>query len=170
METLLVETFFSERYLWHTVVSGDDFMLTSSVYISWIWKVLFGLKNHYAYLGYCYFTLLLRPQTLFFPQVYWICWPPTPQQFSITLAPIPPPHPPTPTWNTNAAARASLISRVFVKKPPYLSVALFHPASQGILWVLCSCQAAEGSCHKTLVSLLTAHWPLAWISCLHHPY
>lgn len=41
----------------------------------------------------------------------------------------------------------------------------FHLATQVIRWLFCSCQAAEGVCHKTQ----SAHWPLAQISCFCHP-
>lgn len=75
--------------------------------------------------------------------VYWICWPPTPQQFSITLAPIPLHHLEYKCRSLSVPYLMGLcqVSVLFV-------CSSFQLATQVILWLLCSCQAAEGSCHK----------------------
>lgn len=113
MESFSVETFFVCITL--DIVSGDDFMLTPSLHQSDLEGIIWP-EESLCLLGLLLLHICYSDHKHFFPPstILNLLTPNTRTVFNY-ISPHPSSTFPTPTWNTNAAARASLISRVFVK-------------------------------------------------------
>lgn len=93
--------------------------------------------------------LLLGTQTVYW---IWICWPPTPQQFSITLAPSP-----LSTWNTNVGA----LSQGSLSSNRLICLWLFPTDHSGYSLAVMQLSGSWRKPSRKPASLLPAHWPLS---------